>query len=81
MEFTEASALNRINVKEAFTIVVHDYLLKMDENNNKKGKSFCPCFWYINLILILTVFRIGNDIYLILFGNIFKLKYFLLGKF
>ena len=81
LEFTEASALNRINVKEAFTIVVHDYLLKMDENNNKKGKSFCPCFWYINLILILTVFRIGNDIYLILFGNIFKLKYFLLGKF
>jgi hypothetical protein len=27
------------------------------------------------------VFRIGNDIYLILFGDIFKLKYFLLGKF
>ena len=44
LEFTEASALNRINVKEAFTIVVHDYLLKMDENNNKKGKFYCPCF-------------------------------------
>ena len=43
IEILEASALNKINVKEAFTEVVHDYLIKT-KLNNEKGNIFCPCF-------------------------------------
>ena len=44
LQFLEASALNKINVKEAFTEVVHDYLIKnKDDKDNKRG-FFCPCF-------------------------------------
>ena len=42
--FLEASALNKINVKEAFTEVVHDYLGKTVLNKNKKTGIGCPCF-------------------------------------
>ena len=44
VEFMETSALNKINVKEAFTAVVHDYLIKSSSNDNKTGKFSCPCF-------------------------------------
>jgi small GTP-binding protein len=44
LEFIEASALNRINVKEAFITVAHDYLIKIDSEKNNKGGFFCPCF-------------------------------------
>ena len=44
VEFMEASALNKINVKEAFTSVVHDYIIKSMSNDNKGGKFSCPCF-------------------------------------
>ncbi len=44
LEFIEASALNRINVKEAFITVAHDYLIKIDSEKNNKGVFFCPCF-------------------------------------
>ena len=44
VEFMETSALNKINVKEAFTAVVHDYLIKSTSNENKGGKFSCPCF-------------------------------------
>ena len=44
LEFLETSALNKINVKEAFTTVAHDYLLKISENNEKKSIFSCPCF-------------------------------------
>ena len=44
VEFMETSALNKINVKEAFTAVVHDYLIKSESNDNKTGKFSCPCF-------------------------------------
>ena len=44
VEFMEASALNKINVKEAFTAVVHDYLIKSSSNDNKTGRFSCPCF-------------------------------------
>ena len=44
LEFLEASALNKINVKEAFTIVAHDYLLKISESNQNKSIFSCPCF-------------------------------------
>ena len=44
IEMLEASALNKINVKEAFTEVVHDYLIKTKLNNNEKGNICCPCF-------------------------------------
>ena len=44
IEMLEASALNKINVKEAFTEVVHDYLLKTKLNDNDKGGICCPCF-------------------------------------
>ena len=39
----EVSALTRINVKEAFTQVVHDYLTKTKKDTIEKG-SGCPCF-------------------------------------
>ena len=42
--FVEASALNKINVREAFINVVHDYLLKTRITGNKKGGASCPCF-------------------------------------
>ena len=38
----EASALNKINVKEAFIDVVHQYLLKNPKG--KKKNMFCRCF-------------------------------------
>ena len=38
----EVSALNRINVKESFTQVVHDYLTKAHKDVKKRGG--CPCF-------------------------------------
>ena len=38
----EASALNKINVKEAFIMVVHDYLEKVPKG--KKKVMGCPCF-------------------------------------
>ena len=41
--FLEVSALKRVNVKEAFTQVVHDYLTKAKKEHNKKGVG-CPCF-------------------------------------
>ena len=44
VEFMETSALKKINVKEAFTTVVHDFLLKSETNNEKKGWLSCPCF-------------------------------------
>ena len=44
VEYLETSALNKINVKEAFTEVVHDYLLKTKLNDNDKGGICCPCF-------------------------------------
>ena len=44
VEFMETSALNKINVKEAFTAVVHDYLIKSSSNENKTGRFSCPCF-------------------------------------
>ena len=44
VEFMETSALNKINVKEAFSAVVHDYLIKSSSNDNKTGKFSCPCF-------------------------------------
>ena len=44
LEFLEASALNKINVKEAFTIVAHDYLLKISESNQNKSIFSCPSF-------------------------------------
>ena len=37
----ETSALERINVKEAFTAAVHDYLTK---RQNARVKEGCPCF-------------------------------------
>ena len=42
--FLEVSALTRANVKEAFTAVVHDYLIKSSSNDNKTGRFSCPCF-------------------------------------
>ena len=39
----EVSALTRINVKETFTQVVHDYLTKTKKDTIEKG-SGCPCF-------------------------------------
>ena len=44
VESLEASALKKINVKEAFTAVVHDYLLRTENKNEKKGMFYCPCF-------------------------------------
>ena len=44
IEILEASAFNKINVKEAFTELVHDYLIKTKLNKNEKGNIFCPCF-------------------------------------
>ena len=44
LEFLEASALKKINVKEAFTEVVHDYLLKTKLNKEQKSGFCCPCF-------------------------------------
>ena len=44
IEFLETSALNKINVKEAFTIVVHNYLLKNENKAPKKSTFSCPCF-------------------------------------
>ena len=44
MEYLETSALNKINIKEAFTEVVHDYLLKTKLKNNDNGGICCPCF-------------------------------------
>ena len=39
----EVSALKRVNVKEAFIQVVHDYLTKT-QKENVKNKVGCPCF-------------------------------------
>ena len=39
----EVSALNRINVKEAFTQVVHDFLSKT-QDENFRARAGCPCF-------------------------------------
>ena len=39
----EVSALTRVNVKEAFIQVVHDYLTKSKKGNDK-GSMGCPCF-------------------------------------
>ncbi len=39
----EVSALNRINVKEAFIQVVHDYLTKSNKGK-EQSKTGCPCF-------------------------------------
>ena len=39
----EVSALSRINVREAFIQVVHDYLSKTQEGNIRT-KAVCPCF-------------------------------------
>ena len=39
----EVSALTRVNVKEAFIQVVHDYLTK-SKKGREKGKLGCPCF-------------------------------------
>ena len=44
IEFLETSALKKINVKEAFTQVVHDYLLKIKINSKENGGICCPCF-------------------------------------
>ena len=44
VEFLESSALNKINVKEAFTKVVQDYLIKTMNNKENKGGFSCPCF-------------------------------------
>ena len=38
----ETSALNKVNVKEAFIDVVHNYLVKNPKN--KKKKTWCRCF-------------------------------------
>ena len=42
--FLEASALKKINVKEAFTEVVHEYLEKTIFKTNKCLGLGCPCF-------------------------------------
>jgi len=42
--FLEASALKKINVKEAFTEVVHEYLEKTTFKTNKCLGFGCPCF-------------------------------------
>ena len=42
--FLEASALKKINVKEAFTEVVHEYLEKTVFKKNKGLGFGCPCF-------------------------------------
>ena len=42
--FLEASALKKINVKEAFTEVVHEYLEKTIFKTNKRLGLGCPCF-------------------------------------
>ena len=39
----EVSALNRINVKEAFIQAVHDYLSKT-QKENVRSRAGCPCF-------------------------------------
>ena len=39
----EVSALTRVNVKEAFIQVVHDYLTK-SKRGHDKGSMGCPCF-------------------------------------
>ena len=44
VEFLESSALNKINVKEAFAKVVQDYLIKTMNDKEKKGGFSCPCF-------------------------------------
>ena len=44
LEYLETSALKTINVKEAFTQVVHDYLLKTKFGGNQKVGTCCPCF-------------------------------------
>ena len=44
LEYLETSALKTINVKEAFTQVVHDYLLKTKFGGNQKAGTCCPCF-------------------------------------
>ena len=41
--FMEVSALTRVNVKEAFMQVVHDFLHKTHQGKEKK-KVGCPCF-------------------------------------
>ena len=37
-------SFTNINVKEAFTQVVHDYLLKTKFGGNQKAGTCCPCF-------------------------------------
>jgi len=44
VEFLETSALKKINVKEAFTMIVHDYIIKISNNNSKNSRFSCPCF-------------------------------------
>ena len=41
--FLEVSALNRINVKEAFMQVVRNYTSKKQKTSEKKAIG-CPCF-------------------------------------
>jgi GTPase KRas protein len=43
VSFLEVSALTRVNVKEAFIQVVHDFLHKTRQGNEKR-KIGCPCF-------------------------------------
>ena len=43
VSFMEVSALTRVNVKEAFIQVVHDFLHKTRQGNEKR-KIGCPCF-------------------------------------
>ena len=43
VHFMEASALTRINIKEAFMQIVHDFLNKTHQGNEQK-KVGCPCF-------------------------------------
>ena len=43
--FMETSALNTINVKEAFTRLAHDVMEKtQDAKNNNSGSKMCGCY-------------------------------------
>ena len=44
VSFMEVSALTRVNVREAFMKVVHNYLTKIHKGRDKKDACGCPCY-------------------------------------
>ena len=44
VSFMEVSALTRVNVREAFMKVVHNYLTKIHKERDKNDACGCPCY-------------------------------------